>query len=125
MDHQPRVVFVELEVSGSASPLQTFELALADRPPDKSDLKQVVDGMVLKKPSMKDVLRSGQLNFKVASTHFPDRFVDVGEESPLKHGCSLRCLVTKVPQMANLDYPATNQLGKHLPFLLHLHPLKF
>ncbi len=36
MDHQLLFVFVELGVSGSASPLQTFELALSGKTPEDS-----------------------------------------------------------------------------------------
>ena len=59
-------------------PSHTFELTLAENCLRKSDLSLVVDGMVLKKPAMQDVLRNAKLSFKVASAHFPDKCVDVG-----------------------------------------------
>ncbi len=113
------MVFVELQEHGVAGPSHTFELTLTGDCPDKSDLGLVVDGMIFKKPSMQDVLRNGKLTLKVASAHFPNRYVDVGEKSPIKHGSSLQCFYTrpKPPQLVLPGRVLTSQQGKHSKML--------
>jgi hypothetical protein len=61
-------------------PIQLFELSLSNDS-QIPDLQAVVEGMISKKPSLSDVLRNGKLVFKVESDRFPNRFVDVRENS--------------------------------------------
>lgn len=73
-----RSVYIELEEMECAAPLHTFDICLSPSiRNEKTDLELLVDGMIAKKPSLKNALRSGFLVFKVESLRFPGKLVDI------------------------------------------------
>lgn len=97
-----KFVFVEFAENVS-SPKLTFEIALPAHKSESSDLETITKAMILKKPSVFErFANNGTLIFKTESERFPGRFVDIGENSPVKDGSSILCVF--VPKKI-VDFP--------------------
>lgn len=86
-----KCVLVEL-VENDSLPKLTLDIAW---PLDSefSDLQNIASAMALKKPSVFERLaKNGSFLFQKESERFPGRFVDMGENSPVKDGSSIVCL---------------------------------
>lgn len=105
-------VFVEL-IDGSAN--CPFELSFTNTPQSrKTDVDCIVEAMRRKKPGLGPILASGAFLIQKESEHRKDKWVTIGDNSPVKDMSDLRCVVTKCPvfeiDLNTLVMPSTSPI---------------
>lgn len=81
-DH--KIVFVELQEIGAAAPIMNLQLKFSVSDCFISDSKKIVEAIKLKKPRMNELLSRGKVVIEIESDTFPGKFVEVGDDSPIK-----------------------------------------
>ena len=104
-DETHKVVFVELEQFGAAAPIQNLQVKFQTSDANTYDRTLLLNAIKVKKPKMADLLSRGEVVFHAESEIFPGKFIEIGEDSPIKNKCVLKCFVTKP---LDFDKPVSN-----------------
>ncbi len=91
-DH--KIVFLVLEEIGAAPCITNLQLKYPVSNSLIYDCKKVVEEIKVKKPHVHELLLRGKVVLQIESDHFPGKFHEIGEESPIKDKSCLRCTVT-------------------------------
>lgn len=99
-DSNYKSVLVELEEIGIGGPCQKFELKWQCLE-GTNDIESMIEGMKVKKPRLSHLLNIENLSFKTESEIFRGQYVEIGDNSPVKHMSVVKCyLAHEQPEAA-------------------------
>lgn len=85
-----------------------------------SDQSVLLESLKKKSVELKQAISASSCSFKKESTVFKGKYVQVGDESPFKEGCMLRCYLKPIVPMNSLDSPGIFLLNAIYLYILHI-----
>ena len=70
---------------------------------NQAELSLVIDKLKRKSAKLKNALLDGNCTFQQPSSRAPEKLVNIGEESPLKDGSTIHCVVRAAKRSLNFD----------------------
>lgn len=104
-DSNYKSVLVELEEIGIGGSCQKLELKWQCLE-GTTDIESMIEGMKVKKPRLSHLLNIANLSFKTESEIFKGQYVEIGDNSPVKHMSVVKCYLAPEQREAarkNLD----------------------